>query len=311
MILRKVRIRSKKNTMHEQDTRNSLSKHNVLIVGLARDCKKRIRQDVLSIFQAARQCRTLSWLIIESDSNDRTVDALIELRDEIPSFRVISLGSLRESLPLRIPRIAYCRNVYLAELQSNPLYANVDYVIVADLDGMNGMLTTSGLLSCWDNPLWDVCTANQRGPYYDVLALRHKLWCANDCWRQSKFLIDHGVRREAARYAATYSKMITIPEDAEWIEVDSAFGGLAVYRRAALTGLQYIGLDDDGNEICEHIALHAQIRTKGGRIFINPRLINTCETEHSRRKRLLPRLGRYRHDFLQWFRRAIVDRSHT
>jgi hypothetical protein len=87
--------------------------------------------------------------------------------------------------------------------------------------------------------------------------------------------------------------MITLPEQGEWIEVDSAFGGLAVYRRGALNGVKYAGLDKSGDQICEHVSLHEQIKANGGYIFINPRLINTGETTHSRVHCVVPRLKRF------------------
>jgi len=82
-------------------------------------------------------------------------------------------------------------------------------------------------------------------------------------------------------WAALYSKMINIPEPENWIEVDSAFGGLAVYRRRCLDGVTYSGLTEDGEEICEHVPMHRRLKDKGCRIFINPRLINAGVTEHS------------------------------
>jgi hypothetical protein len=277
-----------------------------LIVGLARNCGKRVRGDVLAISQAMCAPFTVSWLVVESDSTDLTLDALLELKDEIPNFRVISLGALRETLPLRTQRLAHCRNIYLAELQSSQSYRNVDYVIVADLDGGNGLLTQSGVSSCWSRTGWDVCTANQRAPYFDILALRHRLWSPVDCWQQYKFLTAHGARKEAARYAAVYSKMITLGENSEWIEVDSAFGGFAIYRRSALTGVEYVGLSDTGDEVCEHLSVHSQIRAKGGHIFINPMLINAGYTEHSQKRGLVPKMARYCGDCKRYMIRMLI-----
>jgi hypothetical protein len=207
------------------------------------------------------------------------------------------LGTLSGTIPHRTARIAHCRNVYLDELNANPLYSEIDYVVVADLDGANSLVTEEGFASCWRRSDWDVCTANQRGPYYDIWALRHCLWCPNDWEHEYKFLMTHNVRSEAARWAACYSRMITIDPMEEWIEVDSAFGGLAIYRRQVLCGVRYVGLDESGGEVCEHVTLHNQLRLNGCRIFINPQLINTALTEHSRGMRLVPRLRRYFHGF--------------
>jgi len=66
--------------------------------------------------------------------------------------------------------------------------------------------------------------------------------------------------------------MISIPWDSDWIEVDSAFGGLALYRASCLRGCFY---SSEGREVCEHVVLHRKIKDNGGKIFINPGLTNT------------------------------------
>ena len=80
--------------------------------------------------------------------------------------------------------------------------------------------------------------------------------------------------------------MIKLPQDSDWIEVDSAFGGLAIYRREALLSGIYSGKNALGKPICEHVTLHEHIREKGFKIFINPKLINCKKTDHSIRASL-------------------------
>lgn len=279
-----------------------LSKLKILVAGTARNCERTIRKEVEYLNKALRFCRDLSWFVVESDSSDATVYQLESIAKDIPSFRFSSLGKLTESLPLRTQRLAYCRNIYIQELRSNPFYADIDYLIVADLDGTNELVSEDGVKSCWTRLDWDVCTANQRGPYYDIWALRHSLWSPSDCFRQFDFLSSHGMKERFAVWAAIRSKMITIPEDSEWIEVDSAFGGLAVYRRRVIEDVSYIGVDAVGAEVCEHVALNHQIRSKGGRIFINPRLVNTDITPHSRRD---PLRAQIESNCRRWLRACI------
>jgi len=278
--------------MIEHSAFTHLSEQRILVVGVARDCQKSVRGEVLRLFESLKSCRMLHWLVIESDSSDKTVDTLRDLEKEVPGFRFISLGSLRMQMQIRTQRIAHCRNAYLDELKSNPLYADIDYVVVADLDGVNNLATSGGFASCWLRSDWDVCTANQRGPYYDIWALRHHLWSPNDCWQQYHFLLAMKAKREAALWAAIYTKMITIDESNDWIEVDSAFGGLAVYRRRTLDGIRYAGVDEAGEPVCEHVSLNNKIRSSGYRIFINPKLINTAGTEHSHQRKAVQCLKR-------------------
>jgi hypothetical protein len=150
---------------------------------------------------------------------------------------------------------------------------------------------------------WDVCCANQRGPYFDILALRHPTWSPGDCLDQLRQLRAQGVGEEAALRVAIYSKMVRIPTNRDWIEVDSAFGGLAIYRKTILSGASYRGTDAAGASVCEHVALHAAIRERHGRIFINPALINSGFNRHS--FDALPGSVLYRHALR--LRRKLLD----
>lgn len=253
----------------------------ILVTGIARNCGHSIRFEIAKLRDAVSAFKKVFWLVIESDSNDGTVTQLECLAKEIDNFRCLALGNLAEKFPLRTERIAYCRNVYLDEISNNLEYSNLDYVVVADLDGVNSLLDSSALLSCWARRDWDVCTANQKGPYYDIWALRHPIWCPTDCWQQVSFLSEFNTVPEDVHHVAVYSKMVQIPDDHPWIEVQSAFGGLAVYRTAAIRSARYNGLRDGGKQICEHVAFHSTIVTLGGRIYINPRLVNSGANEHS------------------------------
>lgn len=275
-----------------RSTRPQQAHARVLVAGLVRNGQEQVAADVRRLQKALMDFADVQWLLVESDSQDRTLDQLELLRGQVPGFRYLALGCLRDRLPQRTARIAHCRNAYLELLEVDPAYADIDFVLVADFDGINTLIDAAGVQSCWQRADWDVCTANQSGPYYDIWALRHELWSPNDCKASHQFLVDGGLGHEAALEATVFSRMITIATDAPWIEVDSAFGGLAVYRRAVLRGLRYDGLTPSGAEVCEHVALHAAIRARGGRIFLNPRLVCSGRTEHTRPLRLVNKLAR-------------------
>lgn len=289
----------------------------VLVVGVVRNCSVHLRDDVARLKLALNSFRRVHWLLVESDSDDDSVAVLAQLAKEVWSFRFLTLGSLKERMPSRTERIAHCRNAYLDEIVGNEIYADVDFVIVADFDGVNTLINEAKILSCWQRQDWDVCTANQNGPYYDVWALRHPDWSPNDCWRQRRFLKRYHENDDENLYAAVFSRMITIPENADWIEVDSAFGGLAIYRRAAIIQGRYVGLTGDGNETCEHVAFHQALKTHGCRIFINPQMINAADTEHTQpllqRNRLKSKAMRFAkilmQDLLKPVRAALSKRK--
>ncbi|MBU3593079.1 hypothetical protein ICN42_03105 [Polynucleobacter sp. 71A-WALBACH] len=253
----------------------------LLIAGLVRNGAANIESNISKLNQAVSRFSEVHWLIVESDSSDDTVEILRAISKNVPNFRFLSLGNLTEKMPPRTERLAFCRNTYLQELKQNTIYKNIEYVIVSDLDDTNTLLTEESLLSCWHREDWDVCTANQLGPYYDIWTLRHHLWSPGDCWLEHRFLSQFNSNHANLTYACVYSKMIVVPPDFEWLEVDSAFGGLAIYKKSMMIQSAYVGLYGNGVEICEHIPLNFGIREQGGKIFINPRLINTDYTEHS------------------------------
>lgn len=252
-----------------------INDYRILIVGLISNCEVGVRKSIYTLSKAFEGFQDIQYLVIESDSSDNTFQSLQELSKTINGFRFISLGNLKDSYPLRTDRIAFCRNKYLNEINNNPLYKNIDYVVMADLDDVNTILTQSAVHSCWQRHDWDVCTANQKYAYYDIYALRHNLWQTNDCYEQYRYLKKYGISKEKALFAALYAKMIHIKDDGEWIEVDSAFGGLAIYKIDTLKNAYYIGLDKNGNEICEHVPFHAQLKQQNFKIYINPKLINS------------------------------------
>jgi len=289
-LIKKERMRSEYSDLNDNDE--------FLVVGLVRNCSSHIKKDLFTIKSALDgfNCKVY-WLIIESDSSDDSVLKLTELVSAVENFRYVSLGPLRHRIPSRVERIAFCRNKYLEEIRTDNQYDKIKYVVVADFDGLNTLISSEAIASSWERLDWDVCTANQDGPYFDIWALRHEHWSPNDCLKQYKFLIQHNVSSKKALYASVHSRMIKIPKDSHWIEVDSAFGGFAIYRRHALIAGKYNGLSSNGDEICEHVPFHDYLKNNGFKIYINPRLINAGFTEHtvylSRRKKAERNIKKY------------------
>ena len=263
--------------------RKSLSSSKVLIVGLARNCEDVIEREVLKINSAFAEAKNVNWLVIESDSDDGTLMTLKKLSKN-GSFEFLTLGNLQKQYPKRTERISRCRNLYLKELRTNTKYNDIDYVVVADLDGVNSELTATAVNSCWDLSVdWDACFANQSAPYYDIWALRHDLWSPTDCFEQQAFLSELKVDDFYNRFTSILSKMIFIPKDAALIRVKSAFGGLGIYRKQCLLNGDYVGVTDNGDQVCEHVNFHLN-HMKDANLYIVPSLINCGWNEHSRHR---------------------------
>lgn len=250
----------------------------IFVVGVCRNVENTVQNEIYNLKKVIGKSLN-SFFIVESDSEDSTVELLEQLQNKVENFSYLSLGNLREKMPSRTNRIAYCRNQYMDYLDKSA--NDDDLIVVADLDGANQDLTQSRFESIWQRTDWAACTANQKFAYFDIWALRASGWSEGDWMVEFDALTDSGMSHKRALSKALYSKMITIKEDSEWIPVDSAFGGLGIYKFSSIRGLRYFG-EIKNVKVCEHVPFHSKIRDKGGTIFIVPGLINCNISNHTR-----------------------------
>lgn len=262
-------------------------KNKIFVAGTVRNCANTLESEVRTIERAFGEKCDLFWLVIESDSEDESPKVLESLKGKISNFNYKSLGELRFFYPERTDRLAICRNEYLKDIKA--LDSSFEFVVVADFDGINSRLTPEAIESCWSIKDWSVLTANQSGPYFDIWALRHPTWSPDDWMKEFNRLRGQRESTSKALKKSLYSKMITIPVNSEPIEVESAFGGIAIYRKNCFDHGEYVG-SVEGRPVCEHVALHKSIRISGGKILINPKLINAGYTSHTLILRRLTRL---------------------
>jgi hypothetical protein len=231
------------------------------------------------------------------------------LREKVKDFDFVSLGTLKEKIPERISRIRYCRNIYVNRVRQILNERDLDFVVVADLDGMNARISAKALESCFTRNDWGGVLACQTGGYYDLLALRHPTWCPQDVLvelQNLKSSIDKSplpllalIRRarrrleyDRARNEAIYSKMVRFNKSDQWIEVNSGFGGLGIYKANIFARFDYSLREGDLDFESEHVAFSKRIVDSGEKIFINPRMINNHFNTYNLNKFMMIRQAR-------------------
>jgi glycosyltransferase involved in cell wall biosynthesis len=258
----------------------------VAIVGIVRNIEKSLKKDYERLTKAFSRFEHIDFFVVESGSTDKSNKALEQLSNEKDNFKYECLAIDHEII--RTSNMATARNAYLAYLREDSRLSQYQYVVVADFNKLNNKLDKNAVDSCWSNSAWDVVTANQSGRYYDIWALRHPIWSPNDCWESLTFYKKYLKFPERALTYSLRARSIRIPKDAEWIEVDSAFGGLAIYKSELLdSAANYRGVSFEGKAVCEHVSFNNELRESGARIYLNPRLINTRITDHTRRLSVL------------------------
>lgn len=270
-----------------------MPEESVLIVGTVSNVSNVLIKEFEKVFKSLSRFKSISTYLVESDSTDNTKEVLDELKRMYSNFEYAELGTLKNSIPDRIERIRFCRNLYIKFIRDNIKGKNWDYIIVADLDGMNSKLTPDAVNSCFeDTPNWDACFANQKYGYYDLYALRHPEWMPGNCFddlakekakipfkyfessnlflkTMALFIFDR------ARKVAIYDKMKILGVNSEWIKVQSAFGGLGIYKTKLLIECNYDRVSVSQSLASEHVDINAKLISKGYNLFINPNLINS------------------------------------
>jgi hypothetical protein len=253
---------------------------NVLVTGLARNTEGLLTTEIKKIqIQLSDFFSEVKFLVIESDSSDNTVGELKKIKTTTTDFEFISLGILENKYPNRIQRLTKCRNAYVNEIRKNKKYKNIDYIAVFDFDIRNNRLDLRPLDFWLSKKNWAAIFANQTGNYYDIYALRKKGWSENDCFVEYRNLRVN-LSSDLAKNKAIWKKMIKIPKDAKPIKVQSAFGGLGIYRKEVFIRYNY---QPKLNQIeqSEHVTLHYKINRKYGDLYIVPNLTNFSWNPHN------------------------------
>ena len=266
-----------------------IKENKIAIVSIAKNIELSFSRDFEIVTNSFADFNILKWVIVESNSSDDSMEVLQKYSSEHSFVHTKTIVDKNPEKP-RTFHLASARNECLDILKESKILDEVDYIVVYDLNNLNKSLTRESVNSCFQRSDWSVVTANQDGPYYDIFALRHRYWNNLDCWQIYKYMLNLYPKRfkfiwDAALWNAIYSKMIKIDEKSEWIRVDSAFGGIAIYRSNFIKDVRYVGLTEDGLEVCEHVSLNTSISQKGGNVFINPKFVNFKLTDHSMRRK--------------------------
>jgi hypothetical protein len=253
----------------------------VLVTGLARDCGNHLAQEILRIEKHALKIFTsVDFFIVESDSIDNTEEVLKQINLKKRNVQYLSLGELANEIPGRIDRLRHCRDYYVNFVRQSVVENKPDFVMVVDFDIKNRALDLHPLAKLMSENWWDGLFANQKGPYYDIYALRKEGWVEDDCFKRYQELARR-MPAKKAKQEAVWSRMRRIPRDKELIEVESAFGGLGIYRRRVFENFNYAPFNEQNADESEHISLHNKVVNSGGKLFIVPAMTNFSYSPHN------------------------------
>lgn len=259
-----------------------ISNSSIVICSIVRDAAEGLRHNIPVIQELCRFFKEYKIVIYENDSKDKTKSILESWRTSDPSnIHIVSEDTdSSKTIPSpksvavnpffsrrRIEKMASLRNKYLEYIDRHNW--SPTYIMIVDLDV--AQLFLNPILNSFNRTEeWDAITAygystspRLKRRYHDTYAFCEKGGAGKP---QTEIMIH--------RYADTLASQCESSD--ALIPVDSAFGGLAIYKAEGIMGLRYTVEQNDDPRVevrCEHFGLNRQMAARGyDRIFINPRM---------------------------------------
>lgn len=272
-----------------------------VIIGAARNIADKLPTTLQQFTRIAALWKEAAIVIAENGSTDTTKQVLREFKATQKDLRVhvMTLDAEANPIGVRTMRLALVRNKLLDYIHAHPTYASYDYILMVDMDGILDGFKIDSLHNAFKEglPSWDALFANTTGRYYDIWALRSKaINISFDCWDLARHLqIQFSMDPVKAKETAVQAFQIKIPPSKPLLPVESAFGGLGLYRLAKTKGCVYSGLTTSCScrhllepfpntcfpHTCEHVSFHKDMMDKhGAQLFIIPSIQVKSQDEH-------------------------------
>jgi hypothetical protein len=257
----------------------NISKRTFIICGIVRNAERGLRHNIPVIKSFCSKVKDYKVIVFENNSKDKTKQLLKEWagsNKHVLAFcedRPISKGDSIDSdvNPFysreRIGKMVGLRNQYMDFIAQHNLSA--DYLMVVDLDV--SQLKLEGILSSFCNcPEWDVVTAYGYSLSPQFKQRYHDSYALVELNKENIPQTECAIKALSDHYAQLLRKQ-------RWIEVYSAYGGLAIYRYDKVKGLRYQLIDNNDPRVevrCEHFSLAKQMKDRGScHIYINSGMI--------------------------------------
>jgi hypothetical protein len=250
-----------------------MSQKSICFLGCVRNGESNLANSVKSVQKLRSFFAHSEFHVFENDSIDRTVDILRHWESG-GALKLHSLAGLDAKMPKRTERLAYGRNLLMSIALSGYPF---EYICWVDMDGLlDDSFDVAGFSSCFQfEEAWDAVFPVTTGYYYDIWALRHPQMWPDDYMVRMNSECDLALGSRSIIETAMKTRQIKAEWMQGWLPVESAFGGMGIYRASACRNGRYVGLED-GREVCEHVFFHRGLVKNGGMLYINPEFRIPC-----------------------------------
>jgi tetratricopeptide (TPR) repeat protein len=291
------------------DLLKSVSECSVLFVGVARDCAPYMQAVLANIGFISTYFKKSEFCFVTNNSKDSTEQLLHNWAVTQSNAHILVLNEIK-NIPARTMRIAAARNAYLEFAR----HCESDFMLVVDMDDVSGRPfdPETFLKAIWDLNKSTDCAAvfPSQKSYYDIFAFREERLCP-DCVFEQGFdaLYSRGMSAEIVAETLMFETASRISNHiknaVQPVEVQSAFGGLGIYKMSSVrkNKRKYVGVKQKiieeavaerfnmipnsiaGWQVCEHVEFHRGFLDNGEKLMILPWFIN-CDSSFIRLEQL-------------------------
>ncbi len=232
----------------------------IFFIGMSKNCYPSLKTNLDYLIKFKEDTGLdVKICIVDSDSVDGTKDYCRELEDKNKIDKFIEVDNLEDKYRSRIKRLAISRNQGLAfireEIDQESLYVPMDMDLnLFSFTNFDNLISTFKFLIESDSD----CLFPYSVPYYyDIFALRKKGWVKNNNILKSKkikskliffsFFINYFLIFRKQKHIKKFKQ--------EQIKVESAFGGIGIYKvsKELLKNSEYLTNKDNEDMFSEHL----------------------------------------------------------
>jgi hypothetical protein len=240
-----------------------LQDKNICITGLIKNGESHINNKLAFFQKFKNYCNNLDIIIYENDSTDNTVDILRSWASENINFKIISekLNAKHRGHPFkdadRVLAMASYRNKCLDYIKT---HVSSTYIIIIDLDykeiSLDGILNSFGWIK--NNSRINIMAGFSYQQHNNGLLTNYDSWAYRGNW--------WGDYQSDKNFAYTFINWRPFI-GSEPFQVNSAFGGICIYKKDIFIKGHYSGED------CEHVTFHRSIKDRNPLeygMYVNP-----------------------------------------
>jgi hypothetical protein len=243
----------------------------VVFATTVKNAEKHIENLIKFVSSLSKIYKDYYIIVVEADSSDNTANKVRELTR---NFKCKLLCLNTKKVKFRTSRLSIARNKILDVIKKDKSLKKFDDLILFDSDNVNRLITSDKIFESISKAPkdWVGIFPNQKFFYYDLWGLRIKKYYNFDCFNELKKYAKK-IKPRNAYFKVIFKNFFLINSfKKRFIEVDSAWGGMGIYKLKYAIKSKYNSNVGRNNEI---VFFNRSVSKNNQKLYIDKKLINS------------------------------------